>query len=131
MKTREDVLREADVVTLHMSMTDQTRRFINRDRIAMMKDRAILINTARGGLVDESAVAEACRSGKLWGYGADVLEHEPIRAPHLFQEVDNIIITPHIGSRTYESVQRQGMRAALNLVNFLNGNSDYVQANRF
>ncbi len=131
VKTREEVLREADVVTLHMSITDETRGFINRDRIAMMKDRAILINTARGGLVDESAVAEACRSGKLWGYGADVLEHEPIRPPHPFQELDNILITPHIGSRTVESVQRQGMRAALNLVNYLNGNKDYVQANSF
>lgn len=131
LNTREDVLRNADVVTLHMNLTDETRGFINRERIAMMKDRAILINTARGGLVNESAVVEACRSGKLWGYGADVLEHEPVRAPHVFHEVDNILVTPHIGSRTTESVQRQGMRAALNLVNYLNGNGDFVQANQF
>jgi D-3-phosphoglycerate dehydrogenase len=59
------------------------------------------------------------------------LEHEPQKAPHIFQEIDNILITPHVGSRTYESVERQGLRAAMNLVNFLKGDSDYVQANKF
>jgi len=96
-----------------------------------MKDGAILINTARGGIIVEQDVADACKSGKLRGYGADVLETEPIKAPHIFQEIDNIIVTPHIGSRTNESVQRQGLRAANNLVNFLTGNPDYIQANPF
>lgn len=130
-ETREQVLREADVVTLHMNLTPQTRGFINMNTIAMMKRGALLINTARGGLVVEPDVAEACRSGQLGGYATDVLQVEPIVAPHLFQEIDNIIVTPHIGSRTKESVQRQGMRAALNLVNFLTGSSDYIQANSF
>lgn len=130
-ETREEILREADVVSLHFNLTPETRGFINRDRIAMMKDEAILINTARGGCVVEQDVADACKSGKLWGYGADVLETEPMKAPHPFQDVDNIILTPHVGSRTYESVQRQGLRAVNNLVNFLNGKSDYIQANPF
>jgi D-3-phosphoglycerate dehydrogenase len=126
---RRDVLRQADVVSLHMSLTPETRTFINRETLALMKDGAILINTARGGLVNEADVVEACKSGKLRGYGADVLTIEPIKAPHIFQTVDNILVTPHIGSRTNESVERQGMRAALNLVNFLKGDKDYVQAN--
>jgi D-3-phosphoglycerate dehydrogenase len=129
--TRQDVLRQADVVSLHMNLTPETRGFINRDTIALMKDDAILVNTARGGIIVEADVAAACKSGKLRGYGADVLETEPIKAPHIFQEIDNIIVTPHVGSRTNESVQRQGVRAALNLVNFLNGNKDYIQANPF
>jgi D-3-phosphoglycerate dehydrogenase len=104
---------------------------IDARALVLMKPGAILINTARGGLVVEEDVAAACRSGKLRGYGADVLESEPIRPPHPFQGVDSILITPHIGSRTRESVQRQGLRAANNLVNFLNGDADYVQANRF
>jgi D-3-phosphoglycerate dehydrogenase len=54
-----------------------------------------------------------------------------MKPPHIFQEIDNIIVTPHVGSRTFESVQRQGMRAAMNLVNFLKGEKDYVQANPF
>jgi D-3-phosphoglycerate dehydrogenase len=114
-----------------MNLTPETRGFINKERIAMMKQDAILINTARGGCVVEQDVADACKSGKLFGYGADVVDPEPMKTPHVFQEVDNIILTPHVGSRTFESVQRQGLRAANNLVNFFNGNPDYIQANKF
>ena len=128
---RNEVLRRADVVSLHTNLTPETRGFINKQTLALMKDGAILINTGRGGLVVEQDVADACRSGKLRGYGADVLDHEPIRTPHPFQSVDNILVTPHVGSRTFESVERQGLRAANNLVNFLNGNPDYIQANKF
>lgn len=129
--TREDVLRRADVVSLHTNLTPETRGFINKSTIALMKDGAILVNTGRGGLVVEQDVVDACRSGKLHGYGTDVLETEPMKTPHVFQDVDNIIVTPHVGSRTNESVQRQGLRAAHNLVNFLTGGSDYIQANPF
>ena len=131
LPTREDVLRRADVVSLHTNLTPETRGFVNRQTIGLMKDGAILVNTGRGGLVAEQDVADACRSGKLRGYGADVLETEPMKTPHVFQEVDNIIVTPHVGSRTNESVERQGLRAAKNVVNFLTGDPDYVQANRF
>jgi D-3-phosphoglycerate dehydrogenase len=131
LPTREDVLRRADVVSLHTNLTPDTRGFINKQSLATMKDGAILINTARGGLIVEQDVADACRLGKLRGYGADVLETEPIKTPHIFQQIDNVLITPHIGSRTNESVQRQGLRAANNLVNFLTGNKDYIQANPF
>lgn len=127
----DEVLKTSDVVSLHTHVTDKTRGFLNRDKIALMKDKALLINTGRGGLINEADVAEACKSGKLWGYAADVLEHEPMRAPHVFQGIDNILLTPHVGSRTNESVVRQGLRAANNLVNFLKGDKDYVQANPF
>src|SRR3954465_10074801 len=103
--TREDVLRRADVVSLHTNLTPETRGLINRATIALMKDGAILVNTGRGGLVVEQDVVDACKSGKLRGYGADVLETEPMKTPHPFQDVDNILVTPHIGSRTFESVQ--------------------------
>ena len=129
--TVEELLKEADVVSLHTHVSDKTRGMINKASIALMKDKALLVNTGRGALVVEQDVADACRSGKLWGYATDVLETEPMKAPHVFQEIENIIITPHIGSRTNESVQRQGVRAALNLVNFLKGEKDYVQANQF
>jgi D-3-phosphoglycerate dehydrogenase len=129
--TAEDAIREADVVTLHMNLDDNNRGFVNKTRIATMKNTAIVINTARGGLVVEQDVADACKSGKLGGYGADVLEHEPMKPPHPFMEIDNVIITPHVGSRTFESVERQAMRATLNVVNFLNGDKDFIQANAF
>ena len=131
LDTREQVLREADVVSLHTNLTPQTRGFVNRSTIALMRPGALLVNTARGGLVVEADVAQACRSSQLGGYATDVLETEPMRAPHVFQELDNVIVTPHVGSRTNESVQRQGLRAATNLVNCLRGESDYIQANCF
>jgi D-3-phosphoglycerate dehydrogenase len=131
LPTREDVLKRADVISLHTNLTPETRGFINAATIAMMKDGAILVNTGRGGLVVDQDVADACRSGKLKGYGADVLDPEPMKTPHVFQDVDNILVTPHVGSRTNESVERQGLRAANNLVNFLTGNPDYIQANKF
>ena len=129
--TAEEAIKGADIATLHMNLTEQNRGFIDRHRIALLNPGAIVINTARGGLVNELDVAEACRDGRLGGYGGDVLEHEPIRAPHPFLDLDNIIITPHVASRTFESVARQAMRATQNLVNFLTAQEDFVQANPF
>ena len=130
LDSAEAVCENADVISLHMNLTDENRGFINRELIGRMRDGAIIINTARGGLVDEADVAEACQSGKLLGYGGDVLNEEPMKPGHPFQSIDNVIITPHVGSRTLESVGRQAMRATLNIVNYLKGDSDYIQANK-
>jgi D-3-phosphoglycerate dehydrogenase len=127
----DEAITGADIVSLHMNLDASNRGFMNKSRLATMKKGAILINTARGGLVVEQDVAEACRSGQLGGYGADVLEKEPQAADHPFKELDNIIVTPHVGSRTFESVERQAMRAVRNLVNYLKGDRDYIQANKF
>jgi D-3-phosphoglycerate dehydrogenase len=129
--TAEDALKDADFVSLHMNLDDNNRGFINKLRIAGMKKGAVIINTARGGLVNEADVAEACKSGQLAGYAADVLDHEPQRPDHPFKDIDNIIITPHVGSRTFESVERQAMRATMNIVNYLNHDQDFIQANKF
>jgi D-3-phosphoglycerate dehydrogenase len=129
--TIDEALKLADIVSLHMNLAPETQGLMNKDRIALMKKGSMLINTARGGLVVEKDIADAVRSGQLAGYGADVLDVEPMVTPHPFQELDNIIITPHVGSRTFESVQRQGLRAAHNIVNFLNGDKDFIQANQF
>lgn len=129
--TAEEAVKDADIISLHMGLDDTNRGFINKTRIAAMRKGAVIINTARGGLVVEADVAEACRSGQLGGYAADVLDHEPPAPGHIFNDIDNILITPHIGSRTFESVERQAMRATLNIVNYLNGEQDFIQANKF
>lgn len=126
----EDAVRDADVISLHMNLGDENRRWLDRARIATLRRGALVINTARGGLVDEAAVAEACRAGELGGYATDVLEREPPPADHPFTAIDNIIVTPHVGSRTHESVERQGLRAARNIVNFLRGDPDVIRADR-
>lgn len=127
----DEVADQADVLSLHMFLTDENRGFIDADRLSRMKDKAIIINCARGGLINEADVAAACKSGKLLGYAADVLDHEPIQAPHIFQDIDNIIVTPHIGSRTFESVERQAMMATENLLRVLNNEAPLAQANKF
>jgi D-3-phosphoglycerate dehydrogenase / 2-oxoglutarate reductase len=129
--TISEAIASADVVSLHMNLDDANRGLFNKDLLSKMKKGAYLINTARGGLVVENDIAEACRSGHLGGYAADVLDKEPPAPDHPFGEIDNIIITPHVGSRTFESVERQAMRAVMNLVNFLSGNEDFIQANKF
>jgi D-3-phosphoglycerate dehydrogenase len=127
--TAADAVRDADVISLHMSLSEANRRWFDRPRIATLKRGAFIINTSRGALVDEAAIAEACSSGQLGGYATDVLEQEPPLPGHPFIGVDNVIVTPHIGSRTYESVERQGLRAARNIVNFLRGDPDIIRAN--
>ncbi len=127
----DEILAKSDVLSLHMNLTDDNHRFLNADRLATMKDGAIVINCARGGLIDEPAVADACRAGKLAGYATDVLEREPMQTPHVFQDVDNILVTPHVGSRTFESVERQAVMATENLLRVLAGDPPLAQANKF
>jgi D-3-phosphoglycerate dehydrogenase / 2-oxoglutarate reductase len=129
--TVEAAIKDADIVSLHMNLDDKNRGVFNKALLGRMKKGAFLINTARGGLVVEQDIADACKSGQLGGYAADVLEHEPQKSPHPFMEIDNIIITPHVGSRTFESVERQAMRATMNIVNYLKGDKDFIQANTF
>ena len=96
-----------------------------------MKPGAILLNCGRGELVDNTAIVDALNSGHLGGYGADVLDEEPPKPGHPLLHAPRCIVTPHIGSRTYESVQRQAGMALENLLLFLNGKAPLAQANKF
>ena len=93
----EELLETSDIVTIHVPLMDSTRHMIGRDQIAAMKDGAILINCARGGLVDDQALLEAVESGKLAGAGIDTLEVEPPDAASPLRNNPNILLTPHIG----------------------------------
>ncbi|MEO8752319.1 MAG: hydroxyacid dehydrogenase [Casimicrobiaceae bacterium] len=105
-RTLDALLAEAGVISLHVPLTDQTRSLIDATRIARMKQGAILINTARGGVVDETAVAAALRSGQLGGAALDVFEHEPLAAGSSLAGCPNLILTPHIAGLTRESNAR-------------------------
>jgi len=125
----DDVLRKADIVSLHTNLTEETRNMISKRTLSLMKDGAILLNCARGELVDSEAVVAALEVKKLGGYGTDVLDCEPPPPDHILLKAPHCLVTPHIGSRTYESVQRQAMMATENLILGLNGEKPLAQAN--
>jgi (S)-sulfolactate dehydrogenase len=101
----DGVLETADVISLHVPLTDATRHMIDADALAGMKPTAVVINTARGGIIDEAALAAALSNGKLAGAALDVFENEPLTADAAakFQGLDNLVLTPHIAGVTKES----------------------------
>ena len=124
----DDVLRQADFVSLHTKLTPQTRHLINAKNIMLLKKGAVIVNCARGEILELSALVEALKSNHLLAYAADVLDQEPPPADHPLLGLPNVIITPHIGSRTHESVQRQASCAVENLTLFLAGKKPIAQA---
>lgn len=128
--TGEDVLKASEVVSLHMNLTDENKDYMNASRLAIMKRGAYLINCARGGLVHQGDIAAALKSGQLGGYGADVVEPEPIDKSNPLLGAPNVVLTPHTGSRTYESVERQALMAAENMIRVLGGQAPHAQANK-
>ncbi|MGC6459514.1 MAG: phosphoglycerate dehydrogenase [Akkermansiaceae bacterium] len=125
----DEVLHNADVVSLHCFLNEDTEDMINAAKIAEMRDNVIVLNCARGELVNTNDMADALKSGKVGGYGADVLDAEPPAPVHPLIGAPNCIITSHIGSRTHESVQRQANRCLHNAINFFAGYEDVLCAN--
>ena len=116
----ETLLRESDFVTLHAPHTPETDRLIDAARLRLMKPSAFLINTARGGLVDEAALHEALRTRQIAGAGLDVYEFEPKLTPGL-AELENVVLLPHLGSATDTTRRRMSQMAAQNIILVLSG----------
>jgi D-3-phosphoglycerate dehydrogenase / 2-oxoglutarate reductase len=123
------LLEGSDIISLHTNLTDETRDMINLQRLSRMKDGVIIINCARGELVNTDAMAHALKTGKVGGYGTDVLDQEPPPADHPLLKEPNCLVTPHIGSRTYESVVRQASAAVTNLILAMKGEKPLAQVN--
>ena len=121
-----ELLAQSDVVSLHCPQTAENARMIDAGALAQMKDGAILLNTARGGLLDEQAVADALRSGKLLAAGMDVVSAEPIRADNLLLTAPNCFLTPHIAWAPLETRRRLQAISAENLRAFLAGKPQNV-----
>ena len=116
----EDVLREADFVSLHCPGGKETYHLINRERLAIMKQGAFLINSARGDVIDQVALVEALKNGAIAGAGLDVFEGEPA-VPDELLSLDNVVLFPHLGSASRETRVAMGMRVVENLEAFFNG----------
>jgi D-3-phosphoglycerate dehydrogenase len=120
-RSLDDVISGADFISLHVPLMKETKHMIDKSAISRMKDGAFIINTARGGLVDEAAAAEAIKSGKLGGIGLDAYEVEPVTDSPLLG-LDNVVMTPHTGAHTNEAIAGMGIMAVENLINVLQGN---------
>jgi glyoxylate reductase len=116
----DDLLRESDFVTLHCLLTEETSHIIGKRELDMMKPTAILINTSRGPVVDEKALASALREGKIAGAGLDVYENEPRLSPGL-AELENVVLLPHIGSATQDTRNQMAILAAKNAIAMVRG----------
>jgi glyoxylate reductase len=116
----DDLLAEADVVTLHVSLSEETRHLVDARRLSLMKPTAVLVNSSRGPVVDEAALVEALRDRRIFAAGLDVFEREPDVHRGLL-ELENVVMAPHIGSATIEARTAMGQLAAHNLIEGVEG----------
>jgi D-3-phosphoglycerate dehydrogenase len=119
----EDLLRQSDYVTLHAALTEETRHLIGGKELSVMKKTAYLINTARGGLIDESALVKALREGEIAGAGLDVFESEPPEYENPLLHLPNVVVTPHMAGWSDEAIYREQREAALEIKLVLEGQS--------
>jgi D-3-phosphoglycerate dehydrogenase len=120
----QTLLKESDVITLHVTLTSETERLIGKREIEAMKNRAVIINTSQGKVIDENALVEALKSGRISFAGLDVLEREPPDKDNPLFKLDNVILSPHIGFHTVEAAKRCTDICIDNIVKFL---EDHVQ----
>jgi len=116
----DEVIREADFISLHLPLMDETRNIINEEKMKSMKRGAVIINTARGGLIDEGAAYGLLKSGHLGGLGLDAFESEPPGSSPLFT-LDNVVVTPHTGAHTTEATAAMADMSVRNLIDVFSG----------
>jgi glycerate dehydrogenase len=119
--SKEELFRQSDVLTVHCPLTPETEKVVNRETLSLMKPTSFFINTARGGVMDEKAVADALNQGKIAGAGIDVLTHEPMLADNPLLLAENCILTPHIAWAPPETRKDLVDRVAENILKFQNG----------
>jgi len=126
----DPLLRQADFISIHVPLTKETTNLIGKEALPKMKPTAILVNTARGGIVDEAAVAEAVTAGRLAGAGLDVVVDEPLKPSHPLNGVPNIILTPHMAGVTEEAMMRMAQDSAEDILRVLRGERPKFPVNR-
>ena len=122
----DTLCRESDIITVHCPLNDQSRGMINAERIALMKDSVILVNEARGAVLDEAAVADAVKNGRIAAFGCDVYSAEPFSENHPYTDImqlPNVILTPHAAWASYEARERCISIIAENIKSFKEGNN--------
>ncbi len=125
----DDLYKVSDYISLHTNLTPETRNLINAQSIAKMKTGVLILNCARGEIVNTADMVAALKSGQVGGYGTDVLDVEPPPADHPLLKLPNVVSTPHVASRTHESVVRQATTCVQNLILAMNGQKPIAQVN--
>jgi len=122
----EDLLKNADIISLHCSLNESTQGMINKEAIQLMKKGAILINTSRGQLINEEALVHGLEEGKIQGAGLDVFAQEPVAREHPLLQMENVVVTPHIGGVTKEAFAHMMKEAFENIADFEQGNLEKI-----
>ncbi|MBI9104471.1 MAG: C-terminal binding protein [Spirochaetales bacterium] len=125
----DELLRQSDYISLHLPLKETTRHLIDRPQLEMMKERAILINTSRGGVINEAVLAEFLKAKRIAGAGLDVFETEPLPEVSPLRALDNVILSDHAGWYSEESLRELKMKAAMNIVEVLKGNAPLYPVN--
>jgi len=115
----DELLKESDVVTIHVPLLPSTKHLINEEKLKLMKKNAILVNPARGPIIDTEALIKALKEGWIYGAGLDVFEEEPLPKDHPLTKLDNVVLTPHIGANTLEAQKRAGIQIAEKVIEIL------------
>ena len=110
------ILKESDYISIHIPLNDNTKNFIDKEKIKLMKRDSILINTARGEIINKFDLINSLKNNQIRGYLCDVLEHEPIKSSEELLGFENVIISPHVASRTFENIEKQGLKSLNNLI---------------
>ena len=125
----DEIFAASDYISLHTNLTPETRDLVGAKNIAKMKKGVVILNCARGEIVNTADMVEALKSGQVGGYGTDVLDEEPPKPDHPLLKLPTCIVTPHVASRTYESVERQALASVQNLVKAAKGEKPIAQVN--
>jgi D-3-phosphoglycerate dehydrogenase len=125
-----DLISQADFISLHVPLNEATRHCINRETLGKMKEGVVIVNTSRGAVIDEEALAEALQNGKISGAGLDVFEQEPLRGDHPLAAFPNVVLTDHSAYYSDEAVSELKTRTALNAREVLEGRIPKTPVNR-
>lgn len=117
----KELFQESDIVTVHCRLTQETAGMIREEHFAAMKPTAFFVNLARGGIVDEDALFKALKEGRIAGAALDVVQHDPAQSDNRFLTLDNVVLTPHIGGNTHDTIRRQSIMVAEDIREILRG----------
>jgi phosphoglycerate dehydrogenase-like enzyme len=119
--TKEDLFRNADVVTIHLVLSDRTRGLVGANELGSMKKSAYIVNTSRGPIIDEKALLDALNKKQIAGAGLDVFDVEPLPLDHPYRKMDNVVITPHLGYVSQQNYEKYYPDIVDNIRGFLDG----------